>query len=339
CVTLVYAPVGVPWVDEAMRRLAEANDLVFGTDVIPLPTATPFVNDPLWCETAGRGERLCALDGLPERAQAWQRGDLTDLCAPCPLVWDNATFSDVFLTWPNYTQHGVLFHSAYMTLLGDRLGRDVAPESGYTLFYPGSVHFFSALSSAFAFRRAPEPALVLSAKAAEPGRVRMEVNVRDFPTTRSRFYGFDLTAFEGGLFFFMAPASPFLLLLLAVVGEREVGHAAHLRMLGVGADAHLLSWAAAAGALSAVSAAAVVLTARLARLPLFLAAASPLTFLLFFLAGAAMSAAALALAAMVQTVKRAQTAGLVVVLVGLLAQAVACSAGGLLLRLLFIDEV
>jgi len=70
CATLVYAPEGVPWVQELMREVAQRNGLVFGEDVVPLPGAARW-DRTTWCQGDAATPLNCSMAAFPpDRARA-----------------------------------------------------------------------------------------------------------------------------------------------------------------------------------------------------------------------------------------------------------------------------
>jgi ABC-type multidrug transport system ATPase subunit len=366
CTTLLYAPGGVQWVDRVMRHLADRSGLEWGVDVRPLQGGSDpsWVANGLWC--GQDGSSLCDVDSLDGKLDDWEQDRLGSLCLPCPLIWDNATMADGFLASPNATRHGVIFHSAYMSLLPDAAGDTVPPENGYTIHYNGSLSFYSPLGSALgSFQNGAPPGELLSAKVAidaalllamleddteeavgrgdgeaeVPVGLEIDVSYEDFPFTKSRFADFDVVAFEGGLFLFLPALVPFLLILIGVAAERDAGLVLPLQVAGVHCWAHLLSWATVGIVVSAIMAIAVVTFSWLLGLSIFVRTSPGIMLCIFFLTGFSTATAALAISTFVSSTKQAQSVGFAVVLMGMLSQVITSSSGGVLVRFMYIDHI
>ncbi len=204
CVTLLYAPAGVPWVRQLMKEVARRNGLLMDVDVQAAgsPALRPFA----LCACA---DADCTAFAVLPPDSAFGAACASSLasalhCRPCALAEDAAALRSRFLTQPGATQNALQFLSAYAPWEAG------APFSNatlvnYNLHFNATAGMWPWRGRTFAAetkRAVDEAALALASRL--PG-VSLAAAQRPFPRPPARIAGVDLAGGEGAVFFVRLP--------------------------------------------------------------------------------------------------------------------------------------
>ena len=367
CETLLYAPGGVPWVEEVMEALREENGLA-RDEVKPVPglpslesgshgaaEAPEWCMDgpetPLPCPTASANASIGIPVTLPDAACSaalLAQGHL--LMQPCARMRDNATITDFMLAHPGRAQNVVIFPAAYLGLSAD-FARTY--PFGYDLYYNHSVAQFPFRGNdhVLEVKRALDQAILTfsrrddsetngaggnqreSEARASPG-AEVEVSWSAFPRPEPRLKGFSAVAVGGGYWFYLPPMIIFFTTLIDIVREKENGSRLMMSVMGLPSCINWGVWFIQGSIFAQLSAVILILSGLACNFDLFWNANFFVLFLLFSFFGVAMVSASQLLATMMTTVKGAQTVGYAIILVGFVFQAILGSGYGSLIYLL-----
>lgn len=119
CVTLAYAPAGVPHIERLMRRIADDAGLEFGYDVITVPRVQEFPFDgslDTWVNmTAAYADEKW--NGTLDSCGLFPCSDiLKGECIPCAIAADNYTIAHYNLNYPNATTNTLWFPFSYFSV-------------------------------------------------------------------------------------------------------------------------------------------------------------------------------------------------------------------------------
>jgi ABC-type multidrug transport system ATPase subunit len=339
CVTLLYAPAGVPWVRQLMAEVAHRNGLTLDVDIVALGGASsaprPFAL--CVCESADCATFFPAPLDSPAAA-ACLSGALADAlrCRPCALAEDAAALAARFVAAPGATQNAVHFLSAYVPWeTGAPFSNDTLVN--YNLHFNASVAQWPWRGRTLAAetkRAVDEAALALALPPSRRAAASLAAAQRPYPRPPSRIAGVDLAGGEGSVFFYVPPCLLFFHLLTEIVDERERRVRLAMSVMGTRRAAYWAAWAAHAAALSAAGAAVQLAAGAAAGFDIYRRASPPALFLVFFNFSMAMCGFGAFASALVPTPAAAQSVGYAAILLGFVFQCILSTGYGAVIALI-----
>lgn len=364
CVTVLFAPRDVDWVDDLMTDIANESELGFGTDIRgisdddslkddstlsgfcqPQMSESPFDEGLLWsnmtaCDVAEFAECMSDASNSTESAL----DVLSCACLPCDLIADKIKMERHFLSHPNNTQLGVLFTTAYFPPpIGSR-GRTPPDLYGHILYFnrtdaysvvrgrrdPSLLELKRSLDAHILKRRIERNQTASMFNSASDYDVSwsaypVKTNAKDVGAGRASVQ-------QGAVWLYVGPAFVFSMILAQVAREREKGLRLAIQLTGVRAHEYFTSWWFVAVMASAL-ATFVVMTvgAFVFRFKTFVMVSPSLLSVSILLLGVGMSTIALILSNLSTRVTQAIGPGVVVL--GIAMCAMTSVLNGMLMKL------
>ena len=358
CDTLLYAPEGVPWVEEVMSIVRKQN-MLSEDEVRPVPGLVSLqeVGTTKWCVDNYTTSLPCKTQSMVDILGEYS-GDLKvpdPLCtssvitqghfvSPCARMRDNDTITQYMLENPGTTQNVVVFPAAYL-----EVSVDLAAQIpfGYDLYYNSSIGQFpfrgndhvleakKALDQAILSFTKTHHGINGSTEASLPATdVYFNISWSTFPRPEPRLKGFSAVGVGGGYWFYLPPMIIFFTTLIEIVREKENGSRLMMSVMGLPNFITWIVWFLQGSLFSQLSSIILILSGLACNFDIFWNSNLLVLFLLFSLFGTAMASASQLLATLMSTVKGAQTTGYAIILVGFVFQTILGSGYGSLIYLL-----
>ncbi|QDZ20369.1 P-loop-containing nucleoside triphosphate hydrolase [Chloropicon primus] len=367
CHTLLYAPAGVPWVDEVMEIVRVQNGLGV-EEVGPVPNlvasrggragGAPAWLEPKWCmddyntslpcDVGGLGNTSTAAAGfpveLPDAACSSQYLADGHKVFPCAKMEDGERITRYMIENPGKAQNIVVFPAGYLGM-GDQAAAEF--PFGYELYYNQSLARFPVRENDHVLeaKRALDQAILSFSKRKnrEEGEASLSgsdhpavfnISWSPFPRPEPRLKGFSAVAVGGGYWFYLPPMIIFFTTLVDIVREKENGSRLMVSVMGLPVVVNWLVWFLQGSVFSQLSSLILIVSGLACNFDLFWNANFFVLFLMFSFFGTAMTSASQLLATLMSSVKAAQTVGYAIILVGFVFQVILGSGYGSLIYLL-----
>ncbi|KAG4092371.1 hypothetical protein H8356DRAFT_1050126 [Neocallimastix lanati (nom. inval.)] len=212
----------------------------------------------------------------------------------------------------NYTNYGLIF---------DIKNTNGVTNYRYQVLYNSTAHFNSTERHSLSMRivsvaRGLDEAIVKYANSNPNATTKFNIEVKDFPTIGYEGYGEVGMMYYAPIVFFCISMVIFVHLLSSVVSEKETKVRYSMEMMGLKRSVYWTSWAILYIIYYALNAIFTIIIGKLFGYSFFLKTDSMVLFLLFFLYGIAMGAAAMFITTLVNRTKTAVLIGISILIIG-----------------------